>query len=43
MVPGRALSWRVAASEFLVKHPDLVGIKVKGIIFLASYPARDIS
>ncbi|MFN4268564.1 MAG: alpha/beta hydrolase [Fervidobacterium pennivorans] len=33
----------VAASEFLVKHPELVGIKVKGIIFLASYPARDIS
>jgi len=33
----------VAASEFLVKHPGLVGTTVKGIIFLASYPARDIS
>lgn len=33
----------VAASEFLVKHPELVGTRVKGIIFIASYPAKDIS
>lgn len=33
----------VAASEFLVKHPELIGNAVKGIIFLASYPSKDIS
>ncbi|WP_448377860.1 alpha/beta hydrolase [Fervidobacterium sp.] len=33
----------VAACEFLVKHPELIGTRVKGIIFIASYPARDIS